>query len=222
MKPSSPELLFSESFFCMLQILFHFLWLACSDYLLLDSGLAGCMFLETSSFLLGYVFCWQITVHRILLWFYVFLWYWLLFLLFRFLFCLFGSFLSSWWAWPEVYWPFQKNSSWFYWFLKIFNFFILFYFIFFHFMAAPGSCGSSWARHWIWATAAANTRSFNLLHLAKDRTCTSIAPWAAAVRFVTHCTMAGILKKFLISIYFLSDLYYFLPSANLRFSLFFL
>ena len=48
------------------------------------------------------------------------LWYWLFFLLFHLLFCLFGSslFLSC-WAWSEVWQfclSFQRNSSWFYWF----------------------------------------------------------------------------------------------------------
>ena len=52
--------------------------------------------------------------------FLIFLQYRLIFLLFHFLFCLFGSSLfSSWWAWPEVYRfrsSLQKTSSWFYWF----------------------------------------------------------------------------------------------------------
>ena len=78
------------------------------------------MLLKTCPFLLGCPTCWQIIVHSILLWFFVFLQYQLLFLLFHFLFCLFGSSLfSSWLAWPEVYWfclPFQKASSLFYWF----------------------------------------------------------------------------------------------------------
>ena len=50
----------------------------CSNHLfLLDSVLA-----ETCSFLLDCSICWHITVHSILLWFFLFLWCWLLFLLF--------------------------------------------------------------------------------------------------------------------------------------------
>ena len=83
---------------------FHFYWSVCLNYLfLLDSVLAGCMFLETCPFLLGCLFCWHITVHSNFFWLCVFLWYRLLFLLFYFLFCSFGSSLfSSWWAWLEV------------------------------------------------------------------------------------------------------------------------
>ena len=48
------------------------------------------MFLESCLFLLGCQICWLMIVHSILLWFFVFLQYQLKFLLFHFLFCLFG------------------------------------------------------------------------------------------------------------------------------------
>ena len=65
--------------------------------------MGGCVFLETCV-LLGCPVCWHITVHSILLWFFVFLWY-QLFLLFDFLFCLSGFFLfSSRWVWLEACW----------------------------------------------------------------------------------------------------------------------
>ena len=71
------------------------------------------MFLEIYPFLLGLPICWHITVHSILLGFFVFWWYWFLFLLFHFLFCWFGSSIfSSWWGWLKTYqfWiSFQKN-----------------------------------------------------------------------------------------------------------------
>lgn len=72
-----------------LHILFYFYWSVYSNYLLLNSILAGCLFLETCLFLLGCLF-WHIILH-IFFWYLVFLWYQLLFLLFSFLFCLFGS-----------------------------------------------------------------------------------------------------------------------------------
>ena len=78
-----------------LHILFYFYWSVYSNYLLLNSILAGCLFLETCLFLLGCLF-WHIILH-IFFWYLVFLWYQSLFLRFSFLFCLFGSSLFSSW-----------------------------------------------------------------------------------------------------------------------------
>ena len=64
-------------------------------------------------------------------------------------------------------------------------------------MAAPTAYESSQTRDWIQATAASyaiaavTLGSFNPLHLAGDRTPASEVIWAAAVRFLTHCTTAG-------------------------------
>lgn len=47
------------------------------------------------------------------------LWYWLLFLLFHFFFCLFMSPFSSWWSWLKVYQfciSFQKSTCQFHWY----------------------------------------------------------------------------------------------------------
>lgn len=63
--------------------------------------------------------CWHIIIHNILLRFFVSLWYWLLFLLFHFFFCLFRSPFSSWWPWLEVYQfclSFRKSTSRFHWY----------------------------------------------------------------------------------------------------------
>ena len=75
----------------MLQILFHFWWLVCSNYLfLLDSPLVGCMFIESCPFLLGCPICWHMVVHCIVLWvFCILLQYQLKFLHLHSLFCLF-------------------------------------------------------------------------------------------------------------------------------------
>ena len=69
-----------------------------------------------------------------------------------------------------------------------------FYFYFLnYFMAAPMVYGSSWARDWIWAeiatyaAACSNSRSFNSLCQAGDRTHTSTASQVVAVRFLNHC-----------------------------------
>ena len=50
------------------------------------------MFIEIYPFLLGFPVCWHIIVHKIILWFFVSMWYWLSLLLFHFLFYLFISF----------------------------------------------------------------------------------------------------------------------------------
>ena len=55
-------------FILLLQILFHFQSLVCSNYLLIDSVLVGCMFLETCPFLLYCQIGWHI--HSILLFFF--------------------------------------------------------------------------------------------------------------------------------------------------------
>ena len=92
MKPSGPGLLFVGIVFITYSISF----LVCSvDLLLLDSVLAGCKSPESCPFLLGCHTCCYIIVHSILLWFFVFLQFLLRFILFHFLFCLFGFFLSS-------------------------------------------------------------------------------------------------------------------------------
>ena len=49
------------------------------------------MFLEICAFLVGCCICWHTIIHCIFLWFFVYLQYWLLFVIFQFLFCLFGS-----------------------------------------------------------------------------------------------------------------------------------
>ena len=56
-------------------------------------------------------------------------------------------------------------------------------------MAAPIACAVSPARDWIWGIchSCSNAWSFNPLCRARDWTCTSAAPWAAAVSFLTHC-----------------------------------
>ena len=82
----------------LLHIQFHFLLSIFSvDLFLLDSVLAGSKYLESCLFLLCCQICWHIIIHSILSWFFVFLQYWLRFLLFHFLFCLSGFFLSSSW-----------------------------------------------------------------------------------------------------------------------------
>ena len=64
-------------------------------------------------------------------------------------------------------------------------------FIYLYFMATPMAYGNSWARDWIWTTAATYTRSFNPLLRTGDRTDTSAVNWAAAVGFLTHCATVG-------------------------------
>ena len=60
-----------EFLLLLLQILFHFVWLACSNYLIfLYSVLAGSIFLEPCLFVLGGPICWNTTVNSILLWFF--------------------------------------------------------------------------------------------------------------------------------------------------------
>ena len=66
------------------------LHLICLFKLVLVSVSAGCIFLESCPFLLGCWICWHAAVHRILLWFLVFIHYWLIFFLFHFLVCLFA------------------------------------------------------------------------------------------------------------------------------------
>ena len=61
------------------------------------------------------------------------------------------------------------------------------------FTAIPRACGSSWARDWIWATAAPTPGSFNPLYLARDGTCTSKTTQAATVRFLIHCATVSAL-----------------------------
>ena len=77
------------------------------------------MLLEITPFHLCCPICWHIIIHSILLWFFVSLWYWLLFLLFHFFFCLFMSPFSSWWSWLKVYQfciSFQKSTCQFHWY----------------------------------------------------------------------------------------------------------
>ena len=65
--------------------------------------------------------------------------------------------------------------------------------------------GGSWARDWIWASAAiytkavATTDSFNPLRWATgDQTLASVTTQATAVRFLTHCTTAGTQNDFVL------------------------
>ena len=100
MKPFGSGLLFAGSLLSLLllQTQFHYYWLVCSNCLfLLDSVLAGCMFLEICPFFLSYPIHWHVTIHSILLWFLVSLLYWLLFLLFYFcgVSCNFSFFISD-------------------------------------------------------------------------------------------------------------------------------
>ena len=97
MKTPSPGLVFAGRFVCLfvcfvitdsISLLVNSIY---SNYLLLDSVLVSCMFLETCSFPLAYPICWHITVHNILLWLFIFLWYWLLFLPFISHFVYLGS-----------------------------------------------------------------------------------------------------------------------------------
>ena len=98
-------------------------WSVYSNYLLLDSVLVGCMFLNICPFLLGCIICWHIIIASILLQFFLYLW--IISCYFSFLisyFVFWGHLSSSWWAWPEVcqfHLPFQKTSSWFYWFFSL-------------------------------------------------------------------------------------------------------
>ena len=58
----------------------------CADFLFLPNSVwKGYRFPEICPFFPGCPICWHITVHSILLWFFVSLWYWLLFLLFHFI-----------------------------------------------------------------------------------------------------------------------------------------
>ena len=114
----------------LLQIILHFWWLVSSNYLLLDSILADCMFLETWLFLLGCPICWHVTVHTFW-WFLCTSVLLVVISLFYFLFTLLGSSLFSWLTWVEVcyfYLSFQKTNSWSYWTFMLL-FLSLFYFI---------------------------------------------------------------------------------------------
>ena len=123
----NPGILFAGNIL-LLEIQFHYYWSVCSKCLFLFGKLHLSRSLSISSRLSS--FFWHITVHTILLWLFASLWYWLLFLLFQFLFCLFrSSFFSSRWAWLKVYefcLSFQKVSSWFYWPFPFFFFFLAF------------------------------------------------------------------------------------------------
>ena len=105
--------------FFKLQILFHCWWPVCSNCLFfLDSVLAGCIFQEICPFFLGCPMCWHMTICSILLWFFVSLCYQLLFLLFHFLFYLFGSFLFllvSLVNGLSIFLSYQRTSSRFLW-----------------------------------------------------------------------------------------------------------
>ena len=78
-------------------------------------------------------------------------------------------------------------------FLKALSFFFFFNFNFYFFMTAPMVYGSSWAGDWVCdlQCGSGNARYFNPLGWAGDRTCTSTATRAAAVRFLTHCSTEG-------------------------------
>ena len=64
-------------------------------------------------------------------------------------------------------------------------------------MATPIAYGNSWARDWIQAKAANYAAAAAMLDLlttvqARNQTHASLATQATAVRFLTHCTIAGI------------------------------
>ena len=154
--------------------------------------------------------------------FFIFVHYPLRFPLIHFLFCWFKLFLSCFqWVWTEVcqfclY--FQWTRSWLYWF------FLLFCFVF---RAAPTAYGSSQAKDQIGAIAAGLFHSHSnvrpLTHWARP----GIEPtysWIL-VRFVNCWATEGTPDFFscflnLYFIYFLLDIYDFLPSADFWFCLF--
>ena len=92
--------------------------------------------------------------------------------------------------------------------------------VWFGFMAASTAYGSSQARDWIRATAVtyitavAVPDSPNPLHRARDQTWNSAATWATAVRFLTHCTIAGTPGGFIyiLKLFNLLHCYFFEPS----------
>ena len=155
------------------------------------------MFLESCPFLLGCQISCHIIVHSIL--FFVFLQYQLRFLLFSFLFCLFGfSLFSSWWAWPEVFQfclPFQRTSSWFYWFFFLYFFSISWDFSsFIYYFVYLGSLS--------FLLGEPGQRFVNFVYPFKEPT---LGMLIFSIFFNLYF------------IYFLLDLYYFLPFANFRF-----
>ena len=109
-------------------ILYHWTTREVPKLFLLDSVLAGCMFLEICPFPLEYPNFWHIIVHSVLLWFFVSLWYqlWFFSLISDFIWVLSLFFLVSIAKGLFYFFSFQKSTSWFHWFFYCFLVSILF------------------------------------------------------------------------------------------------
>ena len=78
---------------------------------------------------------------------------------------------------------------------------MLFCFFGFYFMDITATYRNFWNKDWIGPTAVtyiaalAKPDPFNPLHQARNQTYISAETWAAAIRFLTHCIMAGTPKS---------------------------
>ena len=80
-------------------------------------------------------------------------------------------------------------SSWLPIILFCFFIFLIIY-LFIYLMTTPMRYGSCWARDWL-SHSCGKAGSFNTLNWVGDWTHASTETWAAAVRFLTHCAIAG-------------------------------